>query len=493
MIRPIGKYRYDQKHYLDLFLSDVCSNQCIIHSFIGDKPKRAIAKDCKSHSSYFPCEYCEAKGKLLSKEDREILNRKCTLGQQKADIILRLSEAHENDNEEEIEALNSVLKSVSEAIKSINQKYNNIVWPSSTMNAPKRTVEKVLQISNRIENGEILSTDESKGVLGRSLFLDIPYFNMIDDMPTEYLHSVCLGVGKKLIELTFNVGESRQRNTNRRLSLASDFNKLMCDIQSPREFSRRARSLDFSVMKGQEFRNIILFYFPLVLKCIEPQAKERRIWLLLAYMVRACVLPNEEYQCFDPKVVDYCGKHFYTLYEHLFHARNCTYNTHIVGAHMPQMRLHGPLTLTSAFGFESFYGEMRHSFTPGTLSPLKQIMSNVLIKRAIAPHCCKPPILYTPKESPMESNAYIYTFQNQKYNFFKINAVEDNTMQCYKVGKYEKTFPETPTLNWPNVGVFEAGGLSDEIVTIERNEIKGKVLRVDNLFITCPINVLEEK
>ena len=47
IIRTIGKHRVDNKHYLDQFLTDVCSNNCHIDVFVGDKPKRSDAKDCK--------------------------------------------------------------------------------------------------------------------------------------------------------------------------------------------------------------------------------------------------------------------------------------------------------------------------------------------------------------------------------------------------------------------------------------------------------------
>ena len=494
IVRPIGKFRVDAQAYLDQFLTDVCSNECIIHSFVRDSQKRSTARASKGHSAYFPCEYCMSKGHLLKNLDSSIVSKGKNLQKQKNDILAKLSVAKDNGNETEIQSLTSMLSSVNEAIKSLNTKHNKIVWPACTINGEPRTTQNVNEIVAKIENDDVLSLDEAKGIVGRSLFLDIPYFTFVFDIPAEYLHSTCLGVVKKVIELTFNVGESRQRNTTRKLSLASDFNKLMAEILVVREFSRRARCLDFAVMKGQEFRNIILFFFVLVIQCIPPQyKKERRLWLLLAYMIRMCILPNNEYQNLDPEVVKYCGSHFYKLYEHLFHARNCTYNTHVVSSHMPEMRVHGPLTLTSAFGFESFYGELRHSFTPGTRSPLKQVFEKILMKRSIAPHSCKQPIHYSPKDTPMESNSLIYTFHDKKYNFFKIISMDDENMECLKVGKYETSFPETPTLDWAAVGVFKAGGISDNIVTVCKENIAGKVIKVQDLFITCPINVLEEK
>ena len=493
-MRPIGKYKFNPQLHLDQFLTDICCNHCIIQCFIGDNPKRAHARYSKSHSGYFPCEYCEAMGKLLHDEDATLKMKKAALIKQKEKATYRLSIARANNDYTEVHSLTSVLSSINEAIKSMNRKNNNIIWPSSTQNGNERTAEKILEISDKISEGQVLSIEESKGIKGRSLFLDIPYFDIVLDFPVEYLHCVCLGVGKRMIILTFNVGDNRQRATKRKLSNVEQFNQLMSCVLVVREFSRRARNLDLAVMKGQEYRNIILFYFELVVICIEPEAKERRLWLLLAYMIRACVIPNDEYKNIDNAVIEYCGKQFYKLYEQLFHARNCSYNTHTLASHLPKMRVHGPLTKTSAFGFESFYGEIRNSFTPGTRSPLKQIFEKILIKRSLSTHCCKPPIYFSPKDTNTECNSYIYTFNENMYNFFKITSIsEDQSMTCFKVGKYETSFPETPTLDWSKVGVFKAGGISDEVVQIQRQNVSGKVIRVNNLFITCPNNVLEEK
>ena len=461
--------------------------------FIGDNPKRAFARLSKAHASYFPCEYCESQGQLLHNEDSALKVRKACLQRQKNIVLQKIADAREQNLGEEVSTLTAVLKSINESIKNLNRKNNHIVWPSSTQNGSPRTREKILDIIDKIENNDILSHEEAKGIAGRSLLLDIPYFNYVDDVVVEYLHCVCIGVVKKMVELTFDVGETRQRNTKRKLSSASKFNALMAQVKVFREFSRRARSLDFSVMKGQEFRNIICFFFILVLDCIEITAKERRLWLLLAYMIRLSILPDEEYNSADSNDLDYCGKHFYNLYEKLFNARNCTYNTHTASSHLRKVRVHGPLTETSAFGFESFYGEMRNSFVPGTTAPLKQVMQKILLKRAIAPHCCKATIFFSPKETAYESNCYVYTFSDNEYFFYKIVSMNEESLECCKVGKYHTSFPETPTLDWAKIGVFAAGGISDEIEIIEKKNVAGKVIRVKNYFLTCPNNVLVEK
>ena len=339
-----------------------------------------------------------------------------------------------------------------------------------------------------------LPAEERKGINGRSLLLDIPGFNFITDLPCEYLHSVNLGVVKRFIEQTFaNIREKRTRLSKTKLCNPADFNTQMRGIKVPREFSRRSRSLDYSVMKGQEFRNIILFFFPIVLNCFEHAAKERKLWLYLVYMIRSCILPDNEYASVGTNVIQDCCNKFYKLYETLFGQKNCTYYTHVVASHLLQMRTHGPLTFTSAFGFESFYGEMCHSFVPKTISPLKQIMQNILLKRTLAPHCCTPPIHYSATNTALENNNTIYTYLDNRHYIYQIDTIVNDTCYCKKIGQFQATFPELPAMSWNEIGIYRKGGVGNKLVPIKINTIAGKVLTVQNLLITCPTNVLEEK
>ena len=361
------------------------------------------------------------------------------------------------------------------------------------MNGPPRTREEIREIIEKIENNVPMSIDEAKGVKGRSLFFDLPSFNFVNNIVVEYLHLVCLGVVKKCVELTFRVGESRFRITKRKLSLLSQFNSEIVGVLVVREFNRRIRDLDFSVYKGQEFRNLVLFFFPLILNCIEPFAKERNMWLYLSYMVRSCILPSEEFKQFPLNVLDKCSSSFYSLYQQLFGVKNCPYSIHVFGSHLIEMRFHGPLTLTSAFPFESFYGEMRNSFVPGTPSTLKQIMSNVLIKRVISHHKCENDIYISVKNTSMECNNLIYTFKQNKYTLYQVKSIDGNQLTCQIQETLPCTFPETPSLNWGIIGVFAKGDLLPNEVVIDKKNVKGKVLNVKHLLLTCPLNILREK
>lgn len=497
VIRPIKKGDVDIDHteQLKCVLNDLHCNDCVIIQFIGDNPKRAIARLCLSHSSWYPCEYGFCKGVRVETNHSEYKKMKKNLDTQIKIIADKIKDSNISANE--LRTLKNIQKGLAEAEKKLKPKQSNIVWPKSTADGPPRTREEIFEIIQKIENDEPLTSDEAKGIYGRSLFFDIHYFNFVRDIPVDYLHCVCLGVVKRTLELTFKVGESRPRITKRPLSSPMLFNNQIMFVKVPKESNRRVRDLDFSVYKGQEFRNIILFFFPLIINCIEETAKERPMWLYLAYMIRCCVIPTEEFRQVPLDVIRFCMTKFYSLYEALFGARNCTYNTHIVGSHLIEMRYHGPLTLTSAFPFESFYGEIRNSFVPGTNSTLKQIMSNVLIKRAITNHCCEQSIQISVKDTAMECNSLIYCYVNHQYKIYRVVRIYDETLICKEIPTLVCKFRETPTLNWSLIGVFKLNEeFSEEELQEERvptSSIKGKVILVGSFLITCPTNILIEK
>ena len=444
IVRPLGKYRgLNSQDQLKKFLDNVQSSQKSIRNFVGDKQKRSIANNALGHASWHACEYCFARGVPLSVTTAK------------------------------------------------NKKTTKITWPASTDNGEPRSREKIQEILDNFDN---LTPREKKGIVGKSLLFDIPNYNVERDSPAEYLHSGCLGVVKKCVELTFCVGENRPRITTRKLSNVSDFNKLMLLIKSPSDFSRRARELDFAVLKGAEFRNIELFFFPLVLECIEEQHEERKLWLYLAFMLRSCVVPSEEFRYVSMDDVELSCTKFYKLYEKLFGPVNCSYNTHVFCSHLPEIRAHGPLTETSAFAFESFYGEMKNCFVPETVSPLKQIFKKVLLKRALSNHCCDLPIHYSDHETSLENDTLIYVWQYNRHNMYKIvEIMDDGDLICQKIVKSEFEFDDV-ALPWKCVGLFELIEINEtDHVIIEQKNVSGKVLLVNNLLITCPNNVLREK
>ena len=210
-------------------------------------------------------------------------------------------------------------------------------------------------------------------------------------------------------------------------------------------------------------------------------------------MFRSALIPTEEFSQIDiAEVVDYSAQ-FYVLFEQLFGKQNCPYNLHVICCHLMEIRTHGPLTETSAFKFEAFYAELRRSFVPGTVSPMKQIMKNIFLARNLRKHQCINNMFISNYDTSMECNKLIYTFERKEYQFYKVTDIEGDLIRCNKIGKYQATFPETPNIDWSTVGVFKKGGICDNHTILNSSQIRGKLLHVGKYLITCPKNVLNEK
>ena len=494
IIRPLVKNQVDHQEQLSKILNAVTENGLKIHTFVADNPKRSFLKYCMQHSAKFACEYCFECGVQCNQKpddiNSEVINK---ISDQRRDIMQQIESLGENDQNQS-DSLKKILEHLNEAEKLSkgSKKNSHIVWPSSTFSGEPRTKEKILEICEQLETGEI-STSEAKGVKGRSLLLDLDYFNFVLSVPAEYMHLMSLGTVKRLLELCFSVGENRTRITKRPLSSPELFNELMKLIKVPREFPRRARKLDLAVLKAQELRNIIIFYFLLITQCLGKHEKEIKLWEMLAFMVRACILPQEEYENVNVNEIKYCQKKFYQNYEQLYGKKNCTYSVHVSSSHLLDMRSSGPLTETSAFCFESFYGELRRAFVPGTVSVVKQMFESVLLKRTLSNHVCQDKIFLKEKDTPLECNSLIYVFENNTHVIYKIKSIDNDNLTCNQMGNFEIDLPCTRMLNWSSVGVYRKGGLSCLDVNVRREKVAGKVIKVDKYLVTCPLNILREK
>ena len=448
LIRPNEKYKYNEQEEFANFIEDINNSEIIIDTGVMDNPKRSVARMAKSSSGTCACEYCEASAV---------------------------------------------------SFKNRYMKKSHLTWPPSTMNGRPRTITGIRRIVNSIEEAEeegtFLPKDYLKGIKGKSVLLHQNNFDLIHDLPTEYMHLVCLGTVKRLVEFSYKLGKNRTRITKRKRSDPKLFNILIAVTEVPREFPRRCRNLDTGVYKALEYRNVILFFFPIVIDNIPQQyKKERQLWLTLAFVVRSCVLPNSEFDHINKATIVSACELFYNLYFELFGQQNCTYSIHVVGSHCLKIRGNVPFTERSAFPFESFYSEMKNLFKAGTTSPLKQILQNTSMKRSIEHHVCEKTIVYNVKSTnSLENDSLIYTINNHKHEFYIITSIDNDEFICNRQGKFEYKTPLLQNYDWKSVGVYRKGPIGPDTFRIPKHQVKGKYLCVLDMLITCPINVLTEK
>lgn len=214
LVRANERYKYNEQEEIENFVSNINETDIIIGTCICDNLKRSVVTNTKNHAAKFPCEYCECGA--ISYIDDTMQKRKLT-------------------------------------------------WPPVTMNGRPRTVTGIRRIVTTIEDHEEgdppLTEKFLKGIKGRSVFLDQPNFDIVLDMPCEYMHIVCLGLVKRMLEMTYKLGKKRPRTTTRPRSDPKLFNVLINAVLVVREFSRRCRNLDLGIYKAQEYRNTLLFCF----------------------------------------------------------------------------------------------------------------------------------------------------------------------------------------------------------------------------------------
>lgn len=127
------------------------------------------------------------------------------------------------------------------------------------------------------------------------------------------------------------------------------------------------------------------------------------------------------------------------------------------------------------------------------------------MKRILEKHCCQKTTFYKEEKKPKhgkkcnpskENNHLVYVFDddnNSTTMYCLTEKINDDQFLCHIQGKFSVKMPLVPEYDWSHVGVYKIGPTSDEQTVINIKDISGKVLKVDNYLITCPLNVLHEQ
>lgn len=416
-----------------------------VTKIIADAPKRAELRQWKGHSAYYACDLC--------------------LG-----------------------------KAASVPMKESNDKTRKRAWPPSTSDSPLRNHNDSLVAANNAN----WSPDELKGVIGKSLLFDLPGFDIVNDIPVDYMHCVCLGVVKMMVLLSFDVPQRRPSCSREPLIPTHVINQNLKKQKVPSEFSRRTRPLDCSSWKAEEYRNLALFFFPFVLEASGNAKKCKTVWALMSFVTRACCLPENEFFVIPNQYLVKVVRRFYGQFEKCFGIVNCTYNVHLFSHALHTRASSGPFPLVSAFPFEGMFSQMRNCFVPGTPNPTKQIFQQMCGKLCFG-HKCEKSITFSEKETEKVNDSYVYIFTGKEHRFFKIKQSGEkySSAQLVLTGHLEDTANVSPSfdeieLSWSAVGVYRYYTLSEIETNILNENIVGKAIRVSTVILTIPTSCLQE-
>lgn len=197
---------------------------------------------------------------------------------------------------------------------------------------------------------------------------------MVSQFPHDYMHLVCLGVMRRLLDLWFgSSGPLRCRRSGRDMQ---EISEKLVSLKAfvPVEFARKPRSLAERLRwKATELRQFLLYTGPLVLRGVLPEEMYNNFMLL---SVAISILANPRLcsalNAFVKRLLVSFVEHFSKLYGPEF----VVYNIHGLIHLSDDVKIHGHLDVISGFPFENYLCTLKKMIRKPH-SPLTQVIRRV--------------------------------------------------------------------------------------------------------------------
>lgn len=369
--------------------------------------------------------------------------------------------------------------------------------------------------------GEFLKQSDPRYHLGETVLVNIKNFDIIQEVPFDYLHVVLEGVQKKLIELWLK-GVKHDIPKSRKLRITNiDMQIIDRHIENiasycPDEFQRKGRCdsalSQYSSWRGTEFRQVLLYTGIIAFSAIE-KVKYKH-YLLLHYAMRKLTIPNlcETELSEVHKLLRKFVKNFTEIYGKEF----VSHNVHVLLHMVDDYKKFGPVVDYSCFDYENYLGKLKktvHSgFKPqqqavlrylesmkcgnirkGTKNELPKTHLNGPVPIEYENNCIQYRIMKV-KDFILKSdnkNSFVITNSSDILkitNFF--TCLKTNTeffvghKFCIKTNVYEYPFPSSKNFT------YFVSNLDETSITLPVSEIKTKLFGIpyqNDLFAVLPL------
>ena len=223
---------------------------------------------------------------------------------------------------------------------------------------------------------EATPTNPVKGVKGMTIADLLPSFNTVRGTVTDFMHSVCLGVVRQMVDQWFNSKHNAEDYyIGQKINLVDD---RLQQISPPSEIHRSPRSLSHRCYwKASEWRAFI-FYRLVVLQGILPPCYLNHFFLFVygIYTLSGDSISNDAIT-----LSEYCLT--IIQLEELYGLSCCKFNIHCLIHLAHSVKDCGPLWATSTFTFEA-HNHALVSMFHGTQSVPHQITDTFLLKNKVA-------------------------------------------------------------------------------------------------------------
>lgn len=207
---------------------------------------------------------------------------------------------------------------------------------------------------------------------------------LVSCFPIDYMHSVCLGVTRKLLN-SWVSGNLKTRSSGRDIKRISG-HLVSLRQYVPREINRKPRELaELARWKATEFRSFLLYLGPVVLRDVLPRRLYEHFLLLHCGIFILC--SNKLIQKIGHTVANNLLIAFINDCKVLYGREYLVYNVHTLSHLCSDVEKYGPLDHYSAFPFENYLGCLKRMIR-SPKKPLAQILrrlqENMLAKKTVS-------------------------------------------------------------------------------------------------------------
>lgn len=198
----------------------------------------------------------------------------------------------------------------------------------------------------------------------------IPDINVTTFFSLDYMHLVCLGLMKKLINLWMNNGPTNVRLSSLKIKqLSSSLNKIKNCITN--DFVRKPRGIEeYPRFKATELRQLLLYTGPVAFKNILSEECYQHFMTLSISMRILLSTDHSAFISYAAKLLDYFVKIFQQIYGSHYVSHNVHSLLHVVDDYVK----YGPLDNCSCFPFENYMKVLKKMIRKHE-KPLEQIIN----------------------------------------------------------------------------------------------------------------------
>lgn len=230
-------------------------------------------------------------------------------------------------------------------------------YSEDNANGPLRSHSNVVQ--DAAESARNAMVNHVRGIKGPSVLMFCPFFDCVKGVSIDYMHLLCLGLVRMLLNLWFNVKHATSDfSISKFVAIVDD---RLENLKMPHFILRQPRSITehLKFWKATELRAWFFYYS---IPCISDLLRPSYLYHYCALVEGLYLLCQSSISPDDIAKSEKLLKYFVFMLPSLYGERFMTLNAHSL-LHLPQtVKELGPLWCNSCFAFEGANGELLKLF-----------------------------------------------------------------------------------------------------------------------------------